>query len=363
MVTWVLLCTLPLLGSCGVLVNALTWPRPRQREAPAPGIRILIPARNEAARIGPTLVAALAQAPVTVLDDRSTDGTGDLARASGATVVTGEPLPDAWVGKPWAVHQLGNSSTDPVLLFLDADVVLEPGAVSAIAHELESCDVFTAVPRQTTGGWAEALVLPLLHLTYTAWLPLLLIERTADSRILAANGQMLAVRRTVWDQLGGFTSARTEVVDDMAFCGVAKRAGLRVRFADGHWLGATRMYRDLPSVIEGFSKNIHEGIGSGVGVLAVTLLYVWTFVVPYVAVAAGLLGVEGVLLPGLVGVLLNLGMRAWLAYRHEHAAWAVLAHPVAVLVLCGIALNSWRWSRRSEIVWAGRVYRARSERR
>lgn len=358
-----LLAALPLLVLSFVAVNALTWRRPRPiAGARVDGVRVLIPARNEAQRIGPALDAAVAQAPVTVLDDRSTDATAAVARAAGADVRSGEPLPPDWVGKPWAVHQLGEGCAEDVLLFLDADVVLMPGAVAAIVAELDTVDVLTAVPRQDTRTFAEALVLPLLVLTYTAWLPLALIERTRDPRVLAANGQVLALRRSTWRALGGFSPARNEVVDDMAFCRAAKERGLRVRFVDGHHLATARMYEDFRTVVRGFSKNVYEGLGGPFALLVALALYLAAFVAPWVALPLGLALEPTLVIPASVGVAANLLTRALLAVRHGHRPVAVLLHPVAVLVLCGIALNSWRWSRRSEITWAGRVYRARSER-
>jgi chlorobactene glucosyltransferase len=358
-----MIAVLPWVVAGFVLVNALTWRRPRPvAGASTTSARVLIPARDEALRIGPALAAATAQAPVTVLDDRSTDDTAGVALRAGATVISGEPLPAGWVGKPWAVQQLGQSCPEDVLVLLDADVVLAPGAVAALVDELRTADVITVVPRQVTGTLAESLILPLLHLTYEAWLPLALIERTRDPRILAANGQILAMRRATWDRLEGFGSARNEVVDDMAFCRAAKAAGLRVRFVDGFHLGATRMYDDASSLVRGFSKNLHEGLGSTPALIAAVALYVVTFVLPYAAALAALAGLPVALGPALAGVAGNLFARVLLAVRHRHSVLSVVLHPLAVLALCGIAANSWRWSRRSAITWAGRVYRARSER-
>ncbi|MEZ4316778.1 MAG: glycosyltransferase [Myxococcota bacterium] len=351
---------IPLIVACLVLVNALTWRRPRPLDtAPHRSVQVLVPARNEEQRLGAPIRAASAQAPVLLLDDGSTDRTAERAREAGATVLTGEPLPPGWVGKPWAVEQLGRRAEADVLLFLDADVVLEPGAVAAIVSELDTCDVLTAVPRQATGSFAEELVLPLLHLTYAAWLPLALVERVSDPRVLAANGQILAVRREAWARMDGFHSARNAVVDDMVFCAAAKSAGLRVRFVDGHHLGTTRMYEDFGTVVGGFSKNIYEGLGGPVALWMALLLYVAAFVAPYGVVVAGLAAGSDAWVPGAVGVGANLAVRSWLAVRHGHTWRSVVLHPVGVLVLCGIALNSWRWSRRHAIVWSGRVYRTR----
>jgi dolichol-phosphate mannosyltransferase len=87
---------------------------------------VVVPARDEEARIGP-LLAALADDPqvgeVIVVDDQSSDATASLASAAGATVVRGAALPPGWVGKPWALHQGLLAATGHWLVTLDADVV------------------------------------------------------------------------------------------------------------------------------------------------------------------------------------------------------------------------------------------------
>jgi hypothetical protein len=44
--------------------------------------------------------------------------------------------------------------------------------------------VVTAVPRQRTGSFGERMMIPLLHLSYVAWLPMPLVYRTRDPRVL-----------------------------------------------------------------------------------------------------------------------------------------------------------------------------------
>ena len=68
------------------------------------------------------------------------------------------------------------------------------------------------------------------------------------------------------------------------------------------------------------------------------------------------------LLPAAVGVGLNLLTRVALALRYRHDVGSVMAHPLAVIVLMAIAINSWSWSRRGTILWRGRVYAARGAR-
>src|SRR3954453_4066609 len=83
----------------------------REEPAPAPSnatpasVPVVIPARDEAAVIAGAVRSLVAQAPVIVVDDASSDGTGDLARAAGARVIAARPLPHGWTGKMWAVSE------------------------------------------------------------------------------------------------------------------------------------------------------------------------------------------------------------------------------------------------------------------
>jgi glycosyltransferase involved in cell wall biosynthesis len=370
-----------------IALNALVWPRGRPRPAAAPTVSVLIPARNEERAIGAALDALRAATgpilEIIVYDDGSTDATPRILAEKAAAdprvrVLSGVPLPPGWVGKPHACHRLGEAARGEVLLFLDADVRLAPDGLRRVLDLLAAAPdgretaLVTAVPRQRTGTFAEALLLPLLHLVYLAWLPTPLVRRSADPRFLAANGQVLAVRRSAYAAIGGFAAVRAEVVDDMAFCRRAKVLGLPVLFADGHRLADCRMYEGFGQVWRGFSKNLYEGVGGHpAGLFFVVALLFWSFVLPYLALAAALplhaaTGgtplAASLLLGGVVGVGANLAARGLLAARHRHGLAAVLLHPVAVLVLIGIAINSFRWSRAGRIAWAGRTYAARPHR-
>jgi len=108
------------------LVNAVSPAAPvRSTQTPSASISVVIPARNEARRIGP-LLDAIARAPdvaeVIVVDDESTDDTCVIARRAGATVLTGAPLPDGWAGKAWALQQGLSAAQSDWVVTLDADV-------------------------------------------------------------------------------------------------------------------------------------------------------------------------------------------------------------------------------------------------
>ncbi|MEZ4458462.1 MAG: glycosyltransferase family 2 protein [bacterium] len=354
------------------VLNALAWPRVSDSDYAA-RVSVLIPARNEERGIERAVRSVFESGTdvleVIVYDDGSTDQTPDILQRLQTEypklrVEKGIGLPDGWVGKPHACHRLASFASGDLLLFLDADVEVLPGGLKHVLGLFadKRADLVTAVPRQVTGSFFERLVLPVLHLTYASWLPMPMVWLSSDPRFLAANGQVLAVKRSTYDEVGGFEAVRAEVVDDMAFCTRVKRANRRVVFADGHHIARCRMYTNAKGVWEGFSKNLYEGIGgSWIALLGVLGLYTTTFILPYAALIASIWLPQLATAAG-VAVAINLAIRLLLAVRHKQPLEGVLLHPVSVVALLAIAMNSWWWNRRGAIHWSGRVYAARPNR-
>jgi hypothetical protein len=314
-------------------------------------VSVLLPLRDEAHRVEPCLRALLAQQGVdleiVVLDDGSRDGTADVVRRVAAgdqrvRVLTGAPLPPGWLGKPHACAQLAAAATSDVLVFLDADVVLAAHAVAATAALLDQSglDLISPYPRQDAPGLTR-LVQPLLQWSFLTFLPLRLAERSPLGSLSAANGQLLAVRRSAYDAAGGHAAVRADVVEDVALLRAVKRAGGRGGVVDGTALATTRMYDGWAELAAGYAKSLHTVPVAGAAGLCVL------YVLPALAALRGSRAGRTAYAAGVLGRVVS-------ARRTGGRSSDALAHPVSVAVLAGLTVQSHLAARRGTLTWKGR---------
>ncbi|HZG89452.1 MAG TPA: glycosyltransferase family A protein [Pseudonocardia sp.] len=340
-------------------LRALRVPPTDPPPVPEP-VSVLVPARDEAHRIGPTIRSVLAQTgvpdlEVLVLDDGSTDGTAGVVRATAAddprlTVLTGTPPPPGTLGKPHALAQLAAAARGRVLVLVDADVELAPHAVAAAVAVLRGAglDLLCPWPRQLADGPGPRLVQPLLPWSWMVTLPLRVAERSPRPSMVAANGQFLLVDAAALAAAGGPAVAATEVLDDIALARAVKRSGGRVGVADGSGLAACRMYADWAELSAGYRKSLWSAFGRAPASAAIVALLLLAYVVPPVAAARGSV-------VGLTGYAAAVASRVLAARRSGSPVWPdALAHPLSVVALAGLWLRSWSGHRRGTLTWKGR---------
>ncbi|WP_234794035.1 glycosyltransferase [Mycolicibacterium flavescens] len=344
-------------GTAHQIVNRRLLRRPPDDPPPVTAsVSILVPARDEAHRIAPTIGCLLAQrglsdVEILVLDDGSTDGTADVVRAaagSAVTVLTGAEPPPGWLGKPHACAQLAAAARGEILVYVDADVVLAPHAVAAAVAVLRSArlDLLSPWPRQITSGPAARLVQPLLAWSWLTTLPLRIAERSRRPSMAAANGQFLIVDADALARAGGWASVAGAVLDDISLARAVRSAGGRTGLADGSRLASCRMYATGRELRDGYRKSLWAAFGSPVGAVAVGAALAVVYVLPAAAAVTG----------SRIGAL---GYSAAVVGRVLAAPWCgrwfdAVAHPVSVLALLGLMVSSWAGRLRGTLRWKGR---------
>jgi len=221
-----------------------------------PEVIAVVPARDEAAILPVTLPALLAQDypglfSVTVVDDSSTDGTGEVAAAIGAgasrplRVVHGAAPPAGWAGKPWAMAQ-GMAATRAAgaryVLFTDADIAWAPGALCALVTAAEDDDrdlVSQMALLRTETGW-EKMIIPAFVYFFAQLFPFRWVNRPGGRTAAAAGGCML-IRRRALEAAGGLAPIRGALIDDVALGRLLKRPPAQGRC----WLGLTTEVRSV----------------------------------------------------------------------------------------------------------------------
>ena len=216
----------------------------------------MVPARNEAKRVGP-LLRCLADAPgvheVLLVDDESTDNTAALAREAGARVVAGDPLPTGWAGKAWALQQgIEEAAGADWIVTLDADTRPDPVLPLALALRMQHdgvdfATVAGAFECPTPGvGWLHPAMLTTLVYRFGA--P---GTQRRPSRLLA-NGQCMAFRPGAVSM----ATVRGHVVEDVALARRLATAGSRVAMYPAPDLLVTRMFEDLADTWSGWGRSL-----------------------------------------------------------------------------------------------------------
>jgi chlorobactene glucosyltransferase len=351
---------------------------PAEPSAEAPLVSIVVPARNEARNLRRCIESALASAyprlEVIVVDDYSTDGTGDIARAIAESdarlrVVTPPPLPADWFGKQWACAAGAREARGDLLGFLDADTWQAPDLVGRVVNAMRSrdADLLSVAGTQELGSFWERMIQPqIFTLLLQRYGGTEHVNRSRHVSQKIASGQCLWVRRAAYESLDGHAAVRHEVAEDLALAQRWFRAGRTVALVLGMDQLSTRMYTSLRELIEGWGKNIYAAgrkamplgaLGRAIfPALLVSPALFW--LAPPIVLALGTLGAVGAAattwaaIATTANVVWWLLVYAWLGLSPVNA----LLHPLGAVMVLYIALGAIARGRR--VRWKEREYQA-----
>ncbi len=346
----------------GYSLAARTEADPEPPAGRLPPLSVVVPARDEAGRVGPSVAAAVAQdyadagdIEVIVVDDGSEDGTAEEAAAAGARVVTPDARPPGWAGKSWACQQGAAQATGELLLFIDADVRLAPWTAQAAVRQVlhDKADWLSLFGRWELVGFWERVLVPVIGWFIRGAVDLAEANApTGPADRAFANGQFILVRRAAYEAVDGHAAVRGEVLDDVRLAQALRRAGTVGRLLYSPAAFSVRLYESLGDIVQGYTKNLFEGMDRRLGVafaaaffIAATTLAPWALLFappPWRWAAAALCVLQVVF--------------RWRLERSDGRGWAwaiALTHPVGNALFLWVLMRS---ALGGPVKWKGREF-------
>jgi len=332
-------------------------------------VHIIVPARDEQECIGRCLESLVSQrgigSAVTVVDDRSTDRTREIAESfSSVTVISSSDLAAGITGKCNALISAvkdidSKDASSTWLLFTDADTFHYPGSLASAVAEAEErgVDLLSYSPEQEALTWSEKALMPVVFAELMHSYPPERVNDPADPAV-AANGQYILVRRKTYEALGGHAAIAGCVLEDVELARLFKNAGHKIWFRQGARLVKTRMYRSFFAMVEGWTKNLALLFRRPVGLALLRLLEFG--IISGTLVAGAILVAKNQRMLGLA--LLGVGVLCYLPFitriRKAQFPWTANVMAIFGLPLFGYLLlrSYFHASVRGAVNWKGRRY-------
>ncbi len=353
------------------------YPRLSNVAAPAtradawPFVSIVMPVRDEEARIGLTLERLMALSyphyEVIVVNDQSGDGTPAILQR----MANGQPAmhivnltssdPD-WLGKPYAMHQGALRVQGSWILFMDADTMLDASALTrAVSYaQQQRLSYLSIVPDlNIPASGAQAFLGFFGMLLAYSLMPLAMNAKSRRGSI--GIGAFQLVDKEAYERVGGHHRIRYCIADDLSLARHCKQAGLRTGVLLAGGAVQLPWYATFSEALHGFEKNFYSMAQFRFSrVVALVVFLSIFFYLPWI------LGIGGGQIAGFASVALG-----WAEYVHigrqgvHPFGWrAVILYPVMPVLLFYTLLRSALLAERQRGVWwRGRFYSLKALRR
>ena len=335
-------------------------------------VSILIPARNEADVIESTIKSIINQSyqnyELIILDDNSSDTTESIIQKHAKSnpkieLINGLPLPEGWLGKNWACHQLSEKAEGEYILFIDADTNLDKFILedSVIALQKEKIDLLSLVPGRDTKLIADHAMKKIISWFIVCWLPMKLAIKLNAPFLSATFGQFMLFKKSSFNDIGGFEAIKDNPVDDFQLGRNIKKNLFKWMLYDAAFRITTRTYNTNKDLISGYSKNIFPAVGYSISIFVVIFLILISFVlgstIPIILFALGILQNQQLIL--LCISLLILLFISWgiVTIRFKYSIFTPFSFPLLISLILLLALRSFIDNVFYSSTWKGRSYR------
>ena len=261
-------------------------------------------------------------------------------------LLQGQDLPDGWIGKHWACHQLSEAAKGTIILFMDADTVLSSSIVSkaVLGMNEQNSDLVSLVPGRKANCLIEKLMFPLIDWMILCWLPVKLAYSSKSPYLSANFGQFMMFRKEAYVAIGGHSYLRNNLLDDFELGREIKRNGLKWNLYDGSKDITTRMYSRSREAFTGLSRSIFPVFDYRISafILAVAILSSLAILPQLYIINSTLDGDSNQLLVFLSYFSMIMLSLSWLVtcIKFNHNLLIVLIYPIIIIIMLSIGIHS-----------------------
>ncbi|HSC99983.1 MAG TPA: glycosyltransferase [Casimicrobiaceae bacterium] len=337
-----------------------------------PPVVAIVPARDEAAHIGESVASLLAQRyngelAVIVVDDGSSDGTAECARAAGVrnaagrlTVITATPTPPGWTGKLWALHcGIDHAQTSAMLpeylLLTDADIVHDIDSLNRLVGRARSggLSLTSLMAKLRCESGVERFFVPAFIFFFQMLYPFPWVNR-ADRRTAAAAGGCMLVQRIALLRAGGVAAVRGELIDDCALARLLKKQA-PVSLALTERVRSERRYHSVTDIRRMIGRSAYAQLRFSPLLLVMTTIGMLVTYIAPLALAVFSPGISR-LLGAAAWILMAVAFQPTLRFHRISPLWGLALPAIAFAYLVFTLESAYQSARGRAGLWKGRVY-------
>jgi hopene-associated glycosyltransferase HpnB len=326
-----------------------------------PDVDIIVPARDEAETIQAAIGSLLAQQyggrfRVILIDDNSTDATAEIAgSAPQLQIIRLDSKPAGWSGKLWALHEGIAASRSPIVLLTDADIVHQPTHLASLVAKLQSArlDLVSEMVKLNCSSLAERMLVPAFVYFFQMLYPFAKVN-DARSRVAAAAGGTVLVRREALERIGGIEAIKDALIDDVALAKAVKRGG-PIFLAHTELAASIRPYPKVSDLWHMISRTAFTQLRYSTALLIATmaaLTVIWLVPPWEVVVGSGWRFGCGVAACALAAV----SYMPTLTRYQRNKLWVLALPLIAVFYMAATAASAVNYWRGKGASWKNRAY-------
>jgi 4,4'-diaponeurosporenoate glycosyltransferase len=326
-----------------------------------PSVSVIIPARNEEHSL-PVLLTSLRKGDpvpdeIIVVVGQCEDRTKEVAKGEGVTVIDSEPLPEGWIGKPWACYQGARLAKGEILIFLDADTCVEKGGLRDMLDTfLEADGIASIQPYHRPRRLYEQLSLFFNIVMMGAMGPFTVMGRRISP--VGLFGPCIVMSKAYYLESGGHLAVKGDVVEDLALGERLKKSNLPIHCYGGQGTISFRMYPNgIGELVDGWSKGFATGARMAhIPLLLAIIAWVGSGISATVSVIGGVWGMQDTAIIWWTLAYLGYAVQVhWMASRvGTFKFYTALLFPVSLLFFVVVFFRSvFLISVRRTVRWKG----------